>query len=159
MPSDGPTRRAFALLAAGALSVAAGCGVLSFGDDAPVRTSYLASLELQNSDAVERRLHVLIERDGDPVYWRTHRLGPHDVGSEDDRLDVDPTWGVAASGEYVVHARVDDSHDWRTFDLTELPPVEGEDPPHCEGIELEVREGGVGMWYQLDEPEGCPDGA
>ena len=156
MPSSRPTRREFGLVAAVALSGAAGCSALS-DDGPPLRTTYLASLELQNADAAERRLHVLVERNGEPVYWQTHRLGPHAREGEDDRVDVDPTWDVAESGEYVVRARVDDSPDWRTFDLAVLPPVEGEDPPHCEAIELRVSDGGVEVWYDLDGPETCPD--
>jgi hypothetical protein len=148
-----PSRREFALLAAGALSGAAGCSALS-SEDEPLRTSYLASLELQNTDAVERRLHVLIERDGEPVYWRTHRLGPSD--GDGSHVDVDPTWDVAEGGAFLIRARVDDSPDWRTFDLTELPPVKGEEPPPCEAIVLEVREGGVGTWYNADGAETCP---
>lgn len=150
----GRTRRAFALSATAFLSGFAGCNAFSSDADRPTRTAYLAALTLRNADPEARTLHVLVEHDGDPVYWRSHRLGPRDSG--DASVEVDPTWNVESSGEYVVHGRVDDSSDWRTFDLTELPPVKGEDPPHCEGIELEIREGAVEILYNLDGPEECP---
>lgn len=150
----GRTRRAFALSATTFLGGFAGCSALSPDSDRPTRTAYLAALTLRNHDPEARTLHVLVEQDGEPVYWRSHRLGPR--GGEGAIVEVDPSWDVDASGEYVVRGRVDDSADWRTFDLTELPPVEGEEPPHCEGIELEVREGGVDMLYNLGGPEECP---
>lgn len=150
------TRRAFALSATTFLSGFAGCNAFSPDSGRPTRTAYLAALTLRNADPEARTLHVLVERDGQLVYWRSHRLGSRD--SEDAVVEIDPSWDVDASGEYVVRARVDDSADWRTFDLTELPPVEGEDPPHCEGIELEVREGGVDVLYNLGGPEECPVG-
>lgn len=107
--------------------------------------SRLAYVRVANWDAVSHTFHVLVERDGDIVHWSSHELSGRDT--EIPTEAVDTSWADEA-GDFVISVRVDDSEEWKTFDVAGR---EGD----CYGVEARVTDdGGQGLWYEED-PDSC----
>jgi hypothetical protein len=107
--------------------------------------SRLAYVRVANWDALSHTFHVLVERDGDIVHWSSHELDGK--GSDIPTETVDTSW-ADGPGSFVISVRVDDSEEWKTFD------VSGRDGD-CYGIEARVTDGGEqGLWYEED-PDSC----
>ncbi|MFC5367992.1 hypothetical protein [Salinirubrum litoreum] len=118
---------------------------LDGGDSVGGSDSRLAYVRVANWDAVSHTFHVLVERDGDIVHWSSHELDGK--GSEIPTETVDTSWADQA-GSFVISVRVDDSEEWKTFD------VAGRDGD-CYGVEARVTDdGGQGLWYE-ENPDSC----
>jgi hypothetical protein len=107
--------------------------------------SRLAYVRVANWDAVSHTFHVLVERDGDIVQWSSHELDGK--GSDISTETIDSSW-ADETGSFVISVRVDDSDEWKTFDVRGR---EGD----CYGIEARVNDdGGQGLWYERN-PDSC----
>jgi hypothetical protein len=121
---------------------------LEGGDGSGGSGSRLAYVRVANWDGLSHTFHVLVERDGDIVHWSSHELDGK--GSEIPTETVDTSW-ADDPGSFVISVRVDDSDEWKTFDVT------GRDGD-CYGIEARVTDdGGQGLWYEED-PDSCTAG-
>lgn len=141
-------RRLLALGATGVVGALAGCSNPSKQQSTQStdkgRQSRLGYIRVANWHAQPHTLHVLVERDDDPVHWSSHEMG---AGNETVQTELlEHSWATD-SGRFVVYVRIDNRGSWKRFDLTEQ---QGE----CYGVEARVnRDGDLGLWYEKSPPE------
>ena len=141
------TRRTV-LAAAGALGAAGLSGCL--GTEAANATgsgggsdSKLAYLRVANEDDVAHTVHLLVQRQGEPVHWSSHDLaaGNYEVTSR----TIEQSW-TGADDEVTVYFRLDDAEEWDSFDIDD---GRGD----CYGAMAKVDdEGEFGVWFEKDPP-------
>ncbi|QLG27969.1 hypothetical protein HUG10_10550 [Halorarum halophilum] len=143
------TTRREMLAAAGALGAAGFAGCLGEdtanqagvgGDDGDSRLAYL---RVANEDNRDHTVHLLVQRDGEPVHWSSH-----DLAAGNDRVTsrtIEQSW-VGASGEVTVYFRLDGADEWDSFDIDD---GRGD----CYGAMAKVDgDGEFGVWFQKDPP-------
>jgi hypothetical protein len=132
MVSETVTRRAFVTGGVGVLALSAGCAALPGSRSA----SELGPITVENSDGIDHRVHVAVERDTDLVYGTSVTLDAASPGDDADYGSVDSVvldsdaW-TGATAEWTVHARVDGDADWTHH------PVPGEVPCHAVRLVVE----------------------
>ncbi|WP_313693746.1 hypothetical protein [Halorarum halobium] len=143
------TTRRGVLAAAGGVGAAGLAGCLGEGaaNQAEVggdgSDSRLAYLRVANEDAVDHTVHVLVQRNGEPVHWSDHELddGDREMTSE----TVEQSW-TGSADEITVYLRLDDEDEWESFDIADG----GGD---CFGAMAKVdAEGEFGVWFQQNPP-------
>ena len=119
------TRRVFVTVGAlVGLNSLSGCSQLSLGES----PSKLGRIQVENRDDSPHTVHLLVERDGDIVYWQSFAL---EATTENDRgqtvRDIRTVsrseWGDTR-GDYTVRARLDDETDMTTDDVDHGSPCE-----------------------------------
>lgn len=142
------------LVGAGAAAAAglAGCAGSGSGDagggDPGDGTARLAYVRLVNQHSTDHVVHVLVQRDGDPVHWSSHDLDADgDVGAT---ATVERTW-ADEPGAFAVFVRLDDADDWTEFDV-------GDGSVDCYGVETRIDADGALESLFAKDPAGCgPD--
>lgn len=107
-------RRTF-LSASGIVAAAGLAGCTSLSDDTPDGV-VLSMIELGNATDEAQTFDVLVEHDGDIVYWEAHEIEPSGAGQQMGSDRFTPTV-PEEPGSVVVHARVGDR--WTTTDFVE----------------------------------------
>lgn len=147
------TTRRRMLAAAGAVGAAGFAGCL--GDDTTNQAggdggvdSKLAYLRVANEHRDDHAVHVLVQRDGEPVHWSDHDLAAGAAGMTSET--VEQSW-TGADDEITVYLRLDDDPEWQSFNIAEG----GGD---CYGAMAKVNgDGEFGVWFQQN-PSTCRDG-
>lgn len=108
--SDG-SRRGFLAGLGGAAAGLAGCGAVpSVTENRPPRLGWV---HVANASPGAHTVHLTVERDGELVYWASHRLDGN-PGEETDAPSVHlegRDW-MDTRGEWRLRARVDDAQEW-----------------------------------------------
>lgn len=97
------------------LGAATSGGCLSLG--ASSAPPVLGTVKITNHADEPYTVHVLVERDGHPVYWADHEATAADDGTLGG-APVPCPWGDK-EGQYMVRARLDDRTEWRSINLTD----------------------------------------
>ncbi|WP_458210081.1 hypothetical protein [Haladaptatus sp. NG-SE-30] len=134
------------------LGAATSGGCLSLGESSapPV----LGKIGITNHAYEPYTVHVLIERDGQPIYWADHEATAGDsVGPGGAEL---PCAWVNEPGRYVVRARLDGRTTWRSMNVADA---------NVSPISVTLRIGDIHtergetpdleIWYTLDPSEPC----
>lgn len=139
-------RRLLSGVLGGGLAIFGGCLGASGGDGAAARLGYV---RMANWHDEPHTLHVLVERDGEPVHWTSYALESASDGVRTATLEQDWT---GTPGEYVVYVRRDGRTSWKEFEA-------GEGTGDCFGVEARVNEAGeLGIWYE-QKPAECESAA
>ena len=162
MSRTNPIRRRVVLASSASLLTGlAGCsGVFNFDqstDPETYRPPPLHEIEIKNLFEKEKELEVVVERDGNLVYWETRKVPPANPKPEEKFLGrvftiTKKKW--MGCGAYEVSARVMNESLSETMDLRELEPspsLEGEFQPV--ELRIEFRSDEIEMnTTRLDEP-------
>jgi hypothetical protein len=143
------SRRRLLSLSAAGVAALAGCGGTNArnasnagGSDGAATLGYV---RVTNRHDEAHTMHVLVERDGEVVFWSSYVL---DAGSDSATSTyVEGPW-TDEQANYTVHFRIDERSEWRTFSTarTDLP---------CYGLEGRVSaDGELGVWVE-HTPDEC----
>ncbi|QLG61201.1 hypothetical protein [Halorarum salinum] len=143
------TRREL-LAAAGAVGAAGVAGCL--GDDTANQAgggsegeSKLAYLRVANEHREDHSVHVLVQRDGEPIHWSNHDLAAGDDGMTSET--VEQSWSTT-DARVTVYVRLDDDADWDSFDIDD-------GRWDCYGAMVKVNpDGEFGVWFEQN-PSAC----
>lgn len=107
-------------------------------------TASLGYVRVSNRHDATHTMHVLVERDGEVVFWSSYELG-----TESNRAtkSVDGPW-TTDQANYTVHFRTDEREEWRTFSTAKTDLS-------CYGLEGKVdADGKLGIWVEYT-PDSC----
>lgn len=116
------TRRMFLSGLSTVLVGLSGCSASIRGENSVENPSFsIGNIEIQNKHNASHSFHVLIQEDGEPVFWKSYRADG--AKYKDGRLEK-PTGTIweAPSGtaKYTIYARVDNRESWEKADYTEI---------------------------------------
>ncbi|MGB9956177.1 hypothetical protein ACOZ4B_07290 [Haloferax prahovense] len=123
--------------------------------DSPDTAPTLGQISVVNHGYRPHTVHVLIERNGEPIYWADHSAtAGDDIGLGGAVIPC--AWGTEAGG-YVVRARLDERTEWRAID------IDGYDSESI-GLSLQIGDVNTGprdaprltIWHTSNPSERCP---
>lgn len=136
MPLHATQRRTLVAILVVLHVLLAGCA--SFPGSSTGETAELGHVTVENADDTEHTVHVLVERNSDPVYGTTVTLdavsppiNESDLGSIDTRILNDSAW-PNKSGNWTVYTRVDTNTAWQAHSVPTDTDVE------CYSVKLKV---------------------
>jgi hypothetical protein len=129
-------------------------GCLSSGSSST--SPALGKVSIVNHGYESHTVHVLIERNGEPIYWADHSATAGDDTGPGGAV-IPCVWGNK-TGKYVVRARLDERTNWRSINIDDYNS-------EIIGLSLQIGDVNTGrqdtpdltIWHTSNPNKRCPD--
>ena len=128
------------ILRLGSLGLAgstAGCSALTTSSDPDESNGLpIGAVSVHNGRTNDVRISLLVIRDGDRLYWRTHELAGTETDGSCNVLIAPPTY-EAGKGSYLIGVQVESTDESELFDVNKVLQAES-DENDCFWVEVSL---------------------